>query len=288
MSARRTPGRRGAARLPRATMAVGALAGALAATGCAGRARPEAALAATRADGTVVPLDSTTSEFIVNGLHVIHRANFATDVVAVRLYLLGGSRQLTPATQGIEALLLRTAEYGTVGYPGARSREAWGDTGSELAVAADVDWTLYGFRGIRSEFDRTWDVFADRVMRPELAPANVATVRAKMLTALAQRRTSPDALIFLLADSVAYAGHPYALRPEGTEASLARLDSAALAHYHASQMVTSRMLLVVVGGVERSAVEAAVTRTLAHLPRGDYTWSLPPAAPAPADRSTVT
>lgn len=255
---------------------------------CAGGPRPESALAVTRQDGSVVPLDSTTSEFTVGGVRVIHRANFATDVVAVNLYLLGGSRQLTPDTQGIEALLLRAAEYGTVGYPGARSRAAWGDTGSELLVLADVDWTRYAFRGIRAEFDRSWDVFADRVMRPELAPASVATVRARRLTALAQQRASADGLAFLLADSVAYAGHPYALRPGGTEASLAGLDSAALARYHAAQMVTSRMLLVVVGGIDRGAVEAAVTRSLARLPRGDYAWSLPPAVPAAGDRPAVT
>jgi zinc protease len=78
---------------------------------------------------------------------------------------------------------------------------------------------------------------------------------------------------------VAYPGHPYALRPEGTEASLAGLDSAALVRFRAEHFVTSRMLVVVVGGIDRATVEAAVARTLAHLPPGDYQWTLPPAPP---------
>ena len=53
----------------------------LAAAGCAA-ARPEASLAVTNEVGRVVPLDSTTSEFTVGGVRVLHRANFATDVVA--------------------------------------------------------------------------------------------------------------------------------------------------------------------------------------------------------------
>ena len=267
-------------------------AGALAAlSGCAS-ARPEAALAVTREDGRVVPLDSTTTSFRVGGLHVIHRANFATDVVAAQLYLLGGTRQLTPATQGIEALLLRAAEYGTAGYPGEASRAAWSATGSDLGTWTGTDWTRYAFQGIRSEFDSSWSVFADRVLRPTLSERAVTVARARLVAQLRQRRQSPDGLAFVLIDSLAYAGHPYALRPEGTEASLAALDSAALARYHRSQMVTSRMVLVVVGGIDRGAVERAVASTLGRLPAGAYEWSLPPApvaaAPTRASGAPVT
>src|SRR5687768_3249095 len=67
--------------------------------------------------------DSTTSEFEVNGLRVILRRNTATDVVAANLYLLGGARQLTPQTQGIEALLFAASERGSRKFPGPRLRQ---------------------------------------------------------------------------------------------------------------------------------------------------------------------
>ncbi len=249
--------------------------GAGAALSACASARPEAALAVTREDGRVVPLDSTTTSFTVGGLQVIHRANFATDVVAVQLYLLGGARQLTPATQGIEALLLRAAEYGTAGYPVEASRAAWSATGSELSASPGADWTRYAFRGIRSEFDSSWSVFADRVVQPTLSARAVSVARARLIAQVRQRRQNPDGLAFSLVDSVSYAGHPYALRPEGTEASLAALDSATLARYHREHMVTSRMVLVVVGGIDRAAIERAVAATLGRLPAGEYRWSLP-------------
>ena len=268
-------------RAARRSWAAAALAAA-ALAGCAAR-RPEEALAVTREDGRVVPLDSTTSSFTVNGLRVIHRANFATDVVAAQLYLLGGARQLTPATQGIEALLLRAAEYGTAGYPGEAWRAAWSVTGSELSVVTTPDWTRVAMRGIRVDFDSSWAVFADRLVRPTLSDRAVRVARERLVAQVRQRRTNPDGLAFTLIDSVAYRGHPYALRHEGTEASLAVVDSAALARYHAEQMVTSRMLLVVVGGIDRAQVERAVTATLGRLPAGAYRWSLPPRVAASAD-----
>lgn len=247
---------------------------------CAGGPRPERQLAVAREDGRRVSFDSATADFAVDGVRVIQRPNYGTAAVAVNLYLLGGTGELTPATQGAEPLLLRAGEYGSAGFPGAEQRAAWGKTGAELALDATPDWTLYGFRALAADFDATWDVWADRLLRPALAPADVELARGRMLGRLRARRTSPDGLAFLLADSVAYAGHPYALRAEGTEASLAALDSAALRAYATRELVTSRLLIVVVGNAGRSAVEAAVRRTFARLPRGDYRWTLPNAAPA--------
>ena len=45
--------------------------------------------------GRLVPLDSVTVAYTVGGVQVIQRPNYANDVVAVHLYLLGGRRQLT-------------------------------------------------------------------------------------------------------------------------------------------------------------------------------------------------
>jgi zinc protease len=239
-------------------------------------------MSVTAADGRLVPLDSITTGFTVGGVRVILRPNYATDVVAVNLYLLGGTRQLTPATQGIEPLLLSVAEYGSAHYPENSSRASWGRTGSRIVVDAESDWTLYGFRGVRQEFDSSWNIFADRLMHPSLASHDVQVVRARMMATLHRRRDDPDGFVSLLADSVAFAGHPYGLEPDGTERSLAALDSSALARYEASELVTSRMLVVIVGGVSRTDVEAAVERTLASLPAGSYHWTLPTRLPQSA------
>ena len=260
------------------------LASALLVAGCAS-ARPEQAMSVTSAEGRLVPLDSITTAFTVGGVRVILRPNYATDVVAVNVYLLGGTRQLTPATQGIEPLLLHVAEYGSAYYPEESSRTAWGRTGSRLVVDAASDWTLYGFRGVRQEFDSSWNIFADRLLHPTLVPRDVELVRRRMMATLHRRRDNPDGFVSLLADSAAFAGHPYGLEPDGTESSLATLDSSALARYAATALVTSRMLVVVVGSVSRSDVEAAVTRTLTSLPAGSYHWALP--TPLPRSASSV-
>jgi zinc protease len=233
-------------------------------------------IAATTSDGRIVSIDSVTDMYDASGVRVIQRRNAANPVVAVDVYLLGGLREVTPATQGIESVLLAASQYGTQHYPGGAARAALRRTGSRVVVEPEEDWTNYGFRGVQSEFDSTWNVFADRLMHPALAERDVNTTRNRLIGSVRQRYNSPDGAITAIADSFAFAGHPYALSPSGTEATLASLDSAALARFAAARIVRSRMLVVVVGDVDRPSVEQAIARTFAQLPAGDYQWALPP------------
>jgi zinc protease len=233
------------------------------------------------------PADTTTTAFEVGGVRVIHRPLSANEVVAVNLYLLGGSAQLNAQNAGIEAMLLRASEFGTQAYPGRATRMELARTGSRISIQTEPDWTMIGFRGIRSEFDSTWSVFADRVMRPAVEPNYVDVVRKRMLIAARSVENNADVMIRRLADSVAFAGHPYQFDPEGTEASLQAITRDALRNYLETQMVTSRMLLVVVGNIGRPEIEAAIQRTFAKLPRGNYVWSLPPAWSASKPTLTI-
>lgn len=223
--------------------------------------------------------DTSTSAFEVNGLRVIFRHNPANDVVAANLYLLGGTQQLSPATQGVETLLLRASERGTARFPGPSVRQLTAGLGSTIVIAPSEDWTRFGFTSVRANFDSTWAIFADRVMAPTLDSNEVELVRAQMIDIFRQGENDPDALVARVADSISFADHPYGFTPEGTDASLGSITLGALRDYHAQQFVTSRMLLVVVGNIERARLEELVGRTLAQLPRGAYTWS-PPKPPA--------
>ena len=227
--------------------------------------------------------DTATVLYTVGGVRVIQRKTTASIVVA-NLYLLGGVRQLTPRTAGIENFLLAVSEFGSQKYPKDIMRRALARTGSEIPVAPGEDWTLVSVHTTTSELDSTWSIFAERIMHPALDSTDVEFVRDQMVSGIRQRADSPDAMLDYLSDSIAYAGTPYALSPFGTEASLSRISRAELRAYERDQMVTSRMLLVIVGNVSRAKVEALVSSTLGKLPAGKYAWTMPDTMPTrPAD-----
>ena len=226
--------------------------------------------------------DSLTTSYEVGGVRVIHRLTPANDVVAANVYLLGGVRQATPENAGLEPLLLEVSDRGTQDYPGDRIRATLARLGSSIVVAPETDWTMFGLRATREGFDSTWAVLASRLMNPTLDPEQLSLVREQLLAAVRQRSDNPDALVSFIADTFAFSGHPYARSALGTEQSLSRLTVADLKRYHAEQIVKSRMLVVIVGNVQRARVERLVMRTLAKLPVGAYRWTLPNSVPARA------
>ena len=97
----------------------------------------------------IAPDTATTTRFVVDGIPVILRRNTSNDVVAANLYLLGGTRQLTPQTAGIEAMLLIASERGTRKYPGATVRQKLARIGSSITLEANDDWSQIGLHAIR-------------------------------------------------------------------------------------------------------------------------------------------
>jgi zinc protease len=245
---------------------------------------PVAALAPTEA---AAPGDTGTSDFTVGGVRVILRRNTANDVIAANLYLLGGVRMTTDSTAGIEPFLFLVSEQGTKKYPKDKLRKAMARLGTSIGADADQDWTEIGIRATRPTLDSTWAVFADRLMQPLLDSTEVERVRTQLLSAVRQRRDDPDALVHFLADSVAYEGHPYGRSESGTERSIGRITRAELRAFARDQLVTSRMLLVVVGNVTRAQVERLVLGSLAQLPRGSYAWTLPDTLPTMKPAITI-
>lgn len=227
--------------------------------------------------------DTATVSYVVGGVRVIQRRTTASLVVA-NLYLLGGVRQVTPANAGIENFLLAVSDFGTEKYPKQVLRRALARTGSEIPVSPGDDWTLVSIHTTTSELDSTWSIFADKIMHPTLDSADVEFVRDQMVSGIRQRIDSPDATLDYLSDSIAYAGSPYAMSPVGTAASLSGITRADLRAYEREQMVTSRMLLVIIGNITRAKVESLVGSTLGKLPAGKYAWTMPDTLPTrPAD-----
>jgi zinc protease len=221
------------------------------------------------------PTDTMTVRYDVAGIRVVQRYAPASDIVAVRLYLLGGTQQLTERTAGIEALLLRASGLGTELFPGAEAHNAMDRTGSIVTLEPELDWTVFGFTGLARELDAAWSVFADRLVHPTLSERDVAQTRARLLSDARRRYTEPDARLTAIAMRALFRDHPYALDPEGTETSLAGLTVDDVKTYAREQIVASRMLLVLVGNVTRAHAESLVTATLGRLPAGSYRWTLP-------------
>ena len=229
--------------------------------------------------------DTLLVSYLVNGLRVIQQTDTTTPLATVRLYLLGGTQQLTPRTAGLEALVLRASEMGSGHYPGIEASRALARTGAFEDVDIGKDWSVVGFDGFATDLDSAWVVFADRLTHPTLSDSAIELVRSRMVSAANARYLDPETRLEVMAESVFFAGHPYALDPRGNPTSLASITAEDVRQYARSQLVTSRMLLVVVGNLTRAHLSALLAATLGQLPVGAYTWTEPPPLPVHEGRA---
>jgi zinc protease len=229
--------------------------------------------------------DTLLVSYVVNGLRVVQQTDTTTPLATVQLYLLGGTQQLTPRTAGLEALVLRASEMGSARYPGIEASRALARTGAFEDMDIGKDWSVVGFDGFATDLDSAWAVFADRLTHPTLSDSTIELARTRLVSAANARYLDPETRLEVMAESVFFAGHPYALDPRGNPTSLAAITADDVRQYARTQLMTSRMLLVVVGNVTRAHLSVLVGATLGQLPVGAYTWTEPPPLPVHEGRA---
>lgn len=206
------------------------------------------------------------SRFDVAGIPVIFKPVSANEVVAVRLYIRGGSANLTVANAGIESMMLQASTQGTARYSkdafAARSTE----TGTNLGSETTPDYSVLTLQGVRQNWNAAWDLFTQAALHPVFPASEVAIVKGQLVDAAKRLPDDADTYLAYLADSLLYSGHPYAVTPNGTVSSLSSIDRDALAAWHKQRMTKENLLLVVVGNVSRADLAAKVRAAFGGLP----------------------
>jgi zinc protease len=226
------------------------------------------------------------TEFYAGGIKVIHKPVTANDVIAVRLLLRGGSAVTNASNAGIENLMVQSLTSGTQKYSKDAFTALATSTGTQVSGTPGLDFTAISAQGVRQHFNEAWDLFTQAALQPTFPDDQVQQVRDQIVNDLKQHRDDPDSYLNDVADSLLYAGHPYAAEPEGTPETIAKLGRAELLQWHKQRMAKANLVLVVVGNVPRAELESKVAAAFGALPT---TGGSMPVVPALAsDRSSVT
>jgi len=217
-----------------------------------------------------VSVATAVTEFDVNGLKVLVKRRDSSQTVVAGLFLRGGARNVTSANAGIESLMLDVASEASAAYPRARLRRELARTGSSLSFGANRDYSAMTLASPKRGFDAGWAMLVDAVLRPAFTADDFERVRTRRLNGLISMDDTPDAFIGALQARVAFAGHPYTNEPEGTPASVKAITLDDLKRFHQQMMVTSRLLLVVVGNVDPEDIRRKAQTAFGSIPRGSY------------------
>ncbi|HET7691990.1 MAG TPA: pitrilysin family protein [Gemmatimonadota bacterium] len=206
------------------------------------------------------------TEFTVAGIPVIYKPIRANEVIAVRLYIEGGSANLDPETAGIENFMTAASTRGTEKYTRDEFAALSSATGTAIGATANPDYTFLSLQAVSEHWDQAWDLFAQAALHPTFPDEEVALVRDQIVNQLKGRLDNPDAYLALLANEQFYAGHPYAVDPLGTVEAVEGMTAEDLRAWHAERMTKENLLLVVVGNVPREDLERKIEASFGSLP----------------------
>jgi len=213
---------------------------------------------------------SLVSEFEVNGLKVLVKRREGSQTIAVQLYIRGGVENVTATNAGVEAFMLNVASEASASYPRDRMRKELARMGTVIGESVSYDYSALAMAATRANFDKSFDMFADVAMNPAFTKEDVDLVKTRLVASLSGDTDEPDSYLQRLQEKVAYAGHPYLNRPEGTAETIKRLTAEDLRAYHKGIMQTSRLLLVIVGDLDAAQLKPRIAATFGKLPRGEY------------------
>lgn len=235
-----------------------------------GQAKANAAQTGTSPAQYTAAQAALVTEFDVNGLKVLVKRRAGSQTVAAGLYLRGGSRNLTEKNAGIEDLMLDVATEASAAFPRERLRSELARMDTLVSSSVGYDYSVLSLTTTRDNFDRSWDIFTDIALHPSFTPEDFARVQSRKVISLRDDTDTPDSYLQELQNHLAYAGHPYANDPNGTADTVSKLTVEDVRRYHQQMMQTSRLLLVIVGDIDPSAVRTRMTGTFGKLPRGSY------------------
>ncbi len=236
-------------------------------TGQAAKQAPNADEAQSDAERRAAAL---VTEFDVNGMKVLVKRRAGSQTVAAGLFLRGGSRNITAENAGIESLMLDVATEASTGFPREKLRAELSRMGTLMSSSENYDYSVLSLTSTRQNFDRSWEIFTDVALRPSFTKEDFALVQNRKVSGLRDDSDDPDTYLQRLQERVAYSGHPYLNRPQGTAETIASLTLEDIRKYHQQAMQTSRLVLVVVGDLDPAVLRTSLVASFGKLPRGTY------------------
>jgi zinc protease len=207
-------------------------------------------------------------EMTVSGVKVIVQPS-NNQIVEIQTIIKGGVQNYAAAKQGIESLSMSAlTECGTENDSKNSFKDKLDKVSAQVYANAANDFSTISMNCIKGDFDAVWPLYADAIARPAFDEKEFSRIKQDAINSLRAQESQPDYSISNMAKQIAFAGKDNAKRPEGTVATVTKLTTAETKAYYHSVVTKSRMVIVVVGELDKAMLETKIAAMLANIPVG--------------------
>ena len=216
-----------------------------------------------------IPIEHWT---LANGAQVYLAATPALPIVDAQIDFDAGSRRDPAAQTGLAGVMANMVEKGTraSGSEPALDEnalgEAWADLGASFGAGAGIERTSFTLRTLSDPalLDKAIALAARELGEPAFPEDVWKREREQIGASIRESNTKPGTVAGKAFSQAVYGSHPYG--QETTEATLARIDVAAMRERYAQLIVPCRAKVSIVGAVTRAQADSIAARLLSRLP----------------------
>jgi len=207
-------------------------------------------------------------EMKINGVKVIVQPS-GNEIIEVLTIIKGGVQNYPATKAGIENLAITAlTECGTLKDDKNTFKNKLDKVSAEVGGFTGMDYASFRMNCIAGDFEKVWPLYVDAMTIPRFDAKEFDRIKQDQVTQLRAQESNPDFAIDQMAKQVAFAGKNYSKNPGGTLETVNKLTVAETKSYYKSIFNRSRMVIVVVGEVDKKALEEKLTTFLAKVPQG--------------------
>lgn len=207
-------------------------------------------------------------EMMVNGVKVIVQPS-GNEIVVIQTAIKGGVQNYAAAKAGIENMAITAlTECGTVKDDKNTFKNKIDKVSAQISGFSGMDYTSFTMNCIKSDFEMVWPLYTAALSTPRFDSKEFDRIKQDMINSIRANESSPDNAIDKMAKQNAFAGKNYAIDPQGTVETVGKLTAEETKKYWQSIFTKSRMVIVVVGDLDKATIQKKIGDFLATIPAG--------------------
>jgi len=211
-------------------------------------------------------LPSFSSFTLSNGIPIYVKFNKANRVRNISLVLRGGSLVTEPRQAGWEKIALATMSRASASYPYDTVSNLLDATSSSISSGVQFEYATFSLNVLDKYFDRLLPVWGDMIIHPAFAKTDFDQAKSEAELAIQAKEQDPWSMTGKLINEKFFAGHPYAISPDGTEATVSGATTDDMKQWYDDHVSANRIFVVAVGDFTDVNLKASLEATIGKLP----------------------
>ena len=204
----------------------------------------------------------------INDVKVIVQPS-GNEIVVFQMIIKGGVQNYPADKAGIESLAMTgLTECGTMKDDKNSFKNKLDKISARVYGDTRMDFASFSLNCIKGDFEAAWPLYTDAMISPRFDAKEFARIKQDAINIIRAGDSDPDNAVNKMARQTAFAGKNYAKEPQGTVEIVTKLTPEETKKYWQSIFTRSKMVIVVVGDLDKAEIEKKVKEFLSKVPAG--------------------